>query len=136
MNKWEKIHKERDWGRYPSEELVRFIGKNFFKYDKETRKNIKILELGTGQGANVWFLLREGFNVYGIDISQSAIRKMQDRLIKDGFKLDDFNNRFKVGDIRNIPFKDSYFDIVIDVATTSYVSCSDHKKCITTFGEY
>ena len=128
MNKREKIHKEREWGRYPNEELVRFIGRNFFKYDRDKRKNIKILELGVGQGANVWFLLREGFDVYGIDISPTAIRKMQDRLIKEGFKLYDFYDRFKVSDIRNIPFKNCMFDIVIDVATTWYVSYSDHKK--------
>jgi len=128
MNKWEKIHREKEWGKYPNEELIRFVGRNFFKYEINKRKNIKILELGVGQGANVWFLLREGFDVYGIDISPTAIEKMKNRLNNEGFVLNDFNCRFKVGDIRKIPFEDSYFDVVIDVATTWYVSYIDHKK--------
>lgn len=74
---WEQIHSQRAWGRYPNEELVKFIGKNFFRIPKEERQNIKILELGCGQGANLWFLAKEGFDVYGIDISPSAIKKQE-----------------------------------------------------------
>jgi len=130
MNVWEKIHQEREWGKYPNEEFVRFIGRYFFNLGKDERKKIKICELGVGQGANVWFLLKEHFDVYGIDISSTALKKLKRRLEIDYniTCLDNFENRFKVGDIRNIPFSDAMFDVVADVATTWYVSYNDHKK--------
>jgi len=129
-NIWEEIHLTREWGRYPNEELVRFIGKNFFQIPKNLRKNIKILELGTGQGANVWFLMRENFDVYGIDISSSALKKMEKRLKEEGFYLsaNEFKKKFKVGDIRKIPFDNSFFDVVLDIATVYCVKFSEHEK--------
>lgn len=125
---WEKIHSEREWGKYPNEELVRFIGRNFFKLSTTKRKNIKMLELGIGQGANSWFLIREGFDVYGIDISSSAINKFKIRLENEKLLKQNFETHFKLSDIRKIPFKENKFDVVIDIATTWYVSYSDHKK--------
>ena len=98
MNVWEKILQEREWGKYPNEEFVRFIGRYFFNLGKDERKKIKICELGVGQGANVWFLLRENFDVYGIDISSTALKKLKRRLEMDYniTSLDNFENRFKV----------------------------------------
>ena len=64
-NEWEEIFKTQGWGKYPPEELIRFIAR---KYSHEpNRKSIKILEIGCGPGANIWYLAREGFTVYGID---------------------------------------------------------------------
>ena len=56
---------------------MRFIGRNFFKIPLDERNEIKILEIGCGQGSNLWFLAKEGFDVYGIDISPSAIQKTE-----------------------------------------------------------
>jgi cyclopropane fatty-acyl-phospholipid synthase-like methyltransferase len=125
MSIWEQIHSQRSWGRYPNEELVRFIGKNFFRIPREKRKSIKILELGCGQGANLWFLAKEGFDVYGVDISPSAIKKAKDYLERDwGIK----SVKLNVQDIRTLQIEDEMFDVVIDVATIWYVSYTDHKK--------
>ena len=125
---WEKIHSTRDWGRYPNEELVRFIGRNYFKLLKRERKKIKILELGIGQGANVWFLIREGFDVYGIDMSKSAVNKTYKRLREEDLYSEKLKDHFKMSSILNIPFKDRKFDVIIDIATTWYVTYTDHNK--------
>ena len=53
---WNKVFKNSDWGKYPGEELVRFIARKY--YDVPNRKVIKILELGCGTGANIWFMAR------------------------------------------------------------------------------
>lgn len=71
-NIWEEVHNGREWGKYPSEDIIRFIARNYYKKD---RKNIKILDIGCGQGANTWYLANEKFNVYGFDGSESAIIK-------------------------------------------------------------
>jgi SAM-dependent methyltransferase len=108
---WEQIFRTRDWGRYPPEELIRFIARYFFAVPD--RKQIKILELGCGTGANLWFLSREGFDPYGIDGSETAIAKAHQRLQAEGMTA-----HLQVGDI--IALDDFYspasFDAVIDVA--------------------
>jgi len=120
---WEQIHSVRDWGKYPCEDLVRFIGRNYFKIPSSDRKNIRVLELGCGQGANLWFLAREGFDVYGIDTSPSAIEKAKKTLANwniSSVKLD-------LQDILDIKYPARMFDIVIDCATVWCVSYTDHK---------
>lgn len=79
---WERIFASRDWGKYPPEELVRFVARNF--YSVPNRSDIKLLEIGCGTGANVWFVAREGFSVCGVDGSKSAIDKARRRLAADG----------------------------------------------------
>lgn len=121
---WEQIHSQRAWGKYPTEELVRFIGMNFFKISREERKNIKILEVGCGQGANLWFLAKEGFDVYGIDISPSAIKKAK-KYLSEAYNV---KADLKVADAREFPYENEFFDIVIDCATVQHLPFKDHKK--------
>ena len=53
-DQWETLFASRAWGRYPPEELVRFVARSFG--DAPDRASVRILELGCGPGANVWFL--------------------------------------------------------------------------------
>jgi ubiquinone/menaquinone biosynthesis C-methylase UbiE len=74
------------------------------------RKNINILEVGCGPGANVWFLGREGFNVSAIDGSSTAIKLLRQRLDSEKIGYD----QLEVGDILKLPFESNKFDAVID----------------------
>lgn len=121
---WENIHATRAWGKYPNEELVRFIGSKISAIPTEDRKKIKVLEVGCGQGANLWFLAKEGFEVHGVDISSSAIIKAE-AYLKEAY---DVKANLKVADIGDLPYKNEHFDIVIDCATIQHVSFSDHEK--------
>jgi SAM-dependent methyltransferase len=109
---WEHIFSTRDWGRYPPEELIRFVARNFF-FSALDRSEKKILEIGCGTGANIWFLAREGFDTYGIDGSPTAIAKAEHRLQEEGLKA-----HLQIGDIAslNSVFPAGFFDAVIDVA--------------------
>jgi len=107
---WERVFQNQEWGKYPNEELIRFIAKNFYK--AKDRKRIKILEIGCGPGANLWYLAREGFCVYGIDGSITAIKKAKNRL---NGEVKDWSGDLIVGDITTIPFNDQFFDAVVDV---------------------
>jgi|ERR1700757_123397 len=104
---WENVFLENEWGKYPSENLIRFIARNFYKLD---RPNVKILELGCGTGANIWYITREGFDAYGIDGSKTAITQAKKRLSDEKLSA-----TLVVGDIINLPFENNYFDAVIDV---------------------
>ena len=95
MNKtWEKLFKKRDWGKYPPEDLIRFIKE---KKNTKIKKKLKILEIGCGPGANLNFLKNENLDIYGIDISKTAINKSRKIL---NLKKNE-NKKFKVGDFSN-----------------------------------
>ena len=104
MNKnleiWEDIFQNNEWGKYPSLAVVRFVARNFYKVPN--RKDIRILELGCGTGANLWYCARERFSVIGLDGSKTAIHRMIDRFEKEN--LSEFLMDTKVGNYYNICF--------------------------------
>jgi SAM-dependent methyltransferase len=95
---------------YPNEELLRFMGRNFFGIPRVQRGAVKILEAGCGSGANLWMIAREGFDACGLDFSPSAIGHCQAMMEK-------WNTRatVRVGDMTAMPFPDATFDAVLDV---------------------
>jgi SAM-dependent methyltransferase len=116
---WEKIFRERDsWGKYPPEELVRFIARSY--YQVPDRAAIKVLEVGCGPGSGPsWFIAREGFSLTGIDGSATAIAKA-----KVNFAKENLHGDFVVGDLADLPWPDDYFDCVVDVHC---LQCNDER---------
>jgi hypothetical protein len=48
---WEQIFNTREWGKYPPEHAVRFVARNFYRVPY--RKQVRLLEVGCGPGANL-----------------------------------------------------------------------------------
>lgn len=95
---------------YPNEELLRFMGRNFFGVPKTDRAKISILEVGCGSGANLWMVAREGFDSHGIDFSPEAIalcRQMLDHWQTTAV--------LSVADMTALPQPSERFDAVLDV---------------------
>jgi ubiquinone/menaquinone biosynthesis C-methylase UbiE len=109
---WDEKFSSRAWGRYPPEDLVRFMGRRFRDAD---RKMVRVLEVGCGPGANIWFLHREGFAVHGIDISRTAIDLATARLATENSCIHSPAADLRVGNFSNLPWSDGYFDVVVDV---------------------
>lgn len=109
---WESIFISQNWGRYPAESLIRFIMGTcgWGSIPKNNRKTIRVLEIGCGTGANVWFLAKEGFSVDAIDGSATAINILHRRLKEEG--LDPISST--VGDVSELNFPNETFDAVID----------------------
>lgn len=105
---WDDLFSRVEWGRYPGEELIRFIARTFYK--APDRKAVHILEVGCGTGANLWFLAREGFSAYGLDGSQIALERAESLLKKDGLSAE-----LRLGDAMKLPYVDASFDAVLDV---------------------
>lgn len=121
-NFWEKIYSEgQQLNKYPFDCIVSFIFRNYPR-NKE-RKDIKILEVGCGTGNNLWFAAREGFDVTGIDISESAIHYTEDRFKKDGLK-----GKFIIGGFDEINNLKDKFDLVIDRASITNVCFGEAKR--------
>lgn len=106
--KWEEVHTNHEWGKYPSEEIIRFVARNY--YNKE-RGNIKLLDIGCGTGSNTWYIAREKFQAYGFDGSETAIRKAKNRMADEGVKVN-----LQVADAGAMPYEEEYFDGIIDSA--------------------
>lgn len=105
---WETVFATRPWGKYPQEELVRFVARRF--YGVPDRSRVRILELGCGPGSGAsWFVAREGFALSGIDASRTAIEKSRRRFAEDGLP-----GEFVQGDIATLPWPDDTFDAVLD----------------------
>lgn len=106
---WESVYAQTGFGGgYPDIHLVRFVARTF--YGKPNRSKVKLLELGCGVGANLWYLSQEGFDSHGIDISPSAIEKCGEHLASKNLKAKLF-----VGNAESTEFKAGTFDGVIDV---------------------
>jgi SAM-dependent methyltransferase len=117
---WDQIFSDHEWGRYPPEDLIRFIASNYYKITP--RSSVAILEVGCGPGANIWYLAREGFSVFGVDGSSVAIERAKQRLSKEGLNAD-----LKVADIMKIPYPDAFFDAVIDIECIYANSMADSR---------
>lgn len=97
--------------KYPNEELCRFMGRNFFGIDDfNIRKNTRILETGCGSGANLWMIAREGFDAYGIDLSQHSLDLCEKMLQNYGVSA-----TLEEQNMTELSFEEHYFDAVVDV---------------------
>lgn len=106
---WDDIFRTNAWGKYPSEDLIRFVARNY--YNAPDRSALKLLEVGCGPRANLWFMAREGFSIFGIDGSPHAIGAAQKRLDAE---CPGWTGELRVGDICELPYDTDSFDATID----------------------
>ncbi len=109
---WDEKFRCRAWGRYPPEDLVRFMGRNWRDADKAA---VKVLEAGCGPGANLWFMHREGFAVHGIDVSPAAIDIARARLAHENVGIPSPAPDLRVGNFSRLPWPDTHFDAAVDI---------------------
>lgn len=84
----------------------------------------RILDLGTGFGRNAIPLERHGFEVYGIDISPTAIERCHQLVKKPA--------NYMVASATSLPFPSDYFDFVLDIGC---LHCMASEQRIRAVGE-
>lgn len=112
LNKdWEeKIYSHgRQLNKYPYDLVVSIVARYFFHLPLKERSKIKVLDLGCGAGNNAKFLAENGFQVFGIDGSASAIDICSNR-----FKRWRLKGKFVCQNFEKLPYKNNFFDLVID----------------------
>lgn len=100
----------------PAKTLPEQFGRiDIYLFDQLWRGNIapgmRVLDAGCGHGRNLVYLLREGYDVYGIDVNLEAIdtvRAMAQQLAP-GLP----GGNFQVAAIEAMPFPDAFADVVV-----------------------
>lgn len=80
---------------------------DFIEQEINRDKSLKILDIGCGTGRHAIELTKRGYNVTGIDLSESQLKRAREKAKEQGVKID-----FEKHDARNLPFK-GVFDLAI-----------------------
>jgi ubiquinone/menaquinone biosynthesis C-methylase UbiE len=126
MDSYEERYEKQGFAtqrRYPCEAMIRFLAAHYFH--RTDRSEIKILEVGCGAGANLWVIAREGFDAYGIDYAPSAIPLCHEMLGSYGTKA-----TLAVGDMRELPYEDEFFDAVVDIVSLTALDIEGHTRAL------
>ena len=116
MTDWETLYKE-----------IGIVQKEPSKFVKEAveffkQQNLKkILDLGCGTGRHTIYLLENGFEVYGCDASESAL-KIAEKIIKDV--------EFKKCDMTSLPYEKNFFDGILCHFVIQHGKIEQIKKAI------
>ncbi len=116
---YEKWYEECDgyyWGLEPAElcyEIEKIIPAD---------KDIKVLDIGCGEGKDAVYFAKKGYKVSAFDITESGIRKTKALAQKEGVEIDAF-----VADINDMNINDE-FDIIYSTGTIQYLE--EDKKDI------
>jgi ubiquinone/menaquinone biosynthesis C-methylase UbiE len=76
----------------------------------------KVLDLGCGTGEMAAKLMERGYEVWGLDIAEPMVRYARDRCGSD---------RFRVGDIEHLPFRDETFDAIVCLGVIEYLDTDE-----------
>lgn len=116
---WDAIYRSgravREW---PSEDVVRFVARRLLPAAGE-----KVLEAGCGNGANLWYLMRTGFETYGVDASAEACAAA-DRLAQSHGLTEAVAS---VAHLGRLGTWHAPFDAIVDCRASQHVAWSQHE---------
>jgi len=120
--KWNEILKRREYSpEEPDKMVVQFA--EFLK-----KKQVKrVLDLGCGAGRHVVYLAKQGFETYGIDISETGLKEAKNRLERGRL---DAATLIKC-DMKALPYVNQCFDAVISLFTIYHSTKQGIKDTIT-----
>jgi ubiquinone/menaquinone biosynthesis C-methylase UbiE len=88
---------------------------DFIEQEMARDKSSKIIDIGCGTGRHSIELSKRGYNITGIDLSESQLNKAKEKAGKLGLKIN-----FQKQDARNLPFERE-FDLAIMLCEGSFL---------------
>ncbi len=85
---------------------------------------MKVLDAGCGEGRNLIYFLNAGYDVFGIDIDQMAVRAIQ--FVSASIRPDIGKDQFRKTDIEHLPYSDQSFDLIIASAVLHFARNANH----------
>ena len=105
---------------------------DIYLFDQILRGRIEpgmtIFDAGCGQGRNLVFFLREGYDVYGVDPAQSAVEAVQDLAGRLAPRLPPSN--FRAEQIESNSFADGCADVVVSSAVLHFARDEQHFRAM------
>ena len=110
-------------------QLNKYLGNiDLYLLDQVLKGNISsdatILDAGCGEGRNLIYFLNNGFDVYGVDQNEDAIRMLQ--FVIGSNYAHYSKNRFQVGELSELSFNNHEFDYIICSAVLHFAQSEDH----------
>ncbi len=101
------------------------MGRNFFSMPRDTRSNIRILELGCGTGGNLRLVADEGFEAWGYDLETAYLDEAERFLRSRGLsaRLDKANIADRLG-------PDRHFDAIFEVFSAYCLDDAKHDRML------
>ncbi|MCE2708453.1 MAG: class I SAM-dependent methyltransferase [Bacteroidota bacterium] len=87
-------------------------------------QNMKILDVGCGEGRNAVYFLHKNYPIFGIDPNEVAIQYC--RFLAKSIQPETDIHRFQVGDGAAIPFHEAAFDAVLSSAVLHFAEGHAH----------
>ncbi len=105
---------------------------DIYVFDQILRGNIapgmRVLEAGCGYGRNLVYLMREGVEVFGLDLDASGIAHV--RRLAASMETGLAAENFQVGPIERMPFADEFADVVICSAVLHFARDDEHFRAM------
>jgi len=119
----------RDWNKtYEQEGEIQTEVSNFvvdFVNVLKKRKAKKVLDLCFGTGRHTIYLAEQGFEVYGIDISEKGKEITENKARSKPLKL-----HLQIADMHNLPYHNNFFDAIIAIYAIEHNTIKGLKKTI------
>jgi Methylase involved in ubiquinone/menaquinone biosynthesis len=87
-----------------------------------------ILDAGCGTGRNLFYFLKTGSQVFGVDRSEEAITQV--RNLASSFTKVSPEENFKVSSVEELPFESESFDLVISSAVLHFAENLNHFEAM------
>jgi SAM-dependent methyltransferase len=126
---YDRLYRERGMRSqrmYPNESLVQFLAGRYFGLSPTERAKIRLLEVGSGSGANLWMMCKEGFDTHGIDSSPEGVELARAHL-RDKWGV---AATIATGSFMQMPYDDRSFDAVIDVVSLQGLPLADARRAL------
>ena len=88
----------------------------------------KVLDAGCGNGRNLFYFLRNGYEVFGIDPNAQAIEMVQE--LSAALAPGNPPENFQVCAAENLPFSDASFDLVVCSAVLHFAKDAQHFEAM------
>lgn len=84
----------------------------------------KVLDVGCGAGRNLFYFLRNGYEVFGIDPNPTAIETVKQ--LSEALAPENPLDNFVIGNAEDLPYNDADFDLIICNAVLHFAKDEQH----------
>jgi len=118
-----KSHIDTVLGKYKSEEFIRLVKK--WSDNLEQKKVLKtdLREEAYGEDQVLFSLSDKNLRISAVDISEQTVREANMKRYIQGFL-----HNYITADVRNLPFKDDMFDLILSNSTLDHFTNQDDFK--------